>query len=1198
MKRSALIKELFREIWRSRNRFLSILAIIALGTGFFAGVKSTAPDMLESAWKYYDDSRLMDFRAVTTLGITQEDLDALAQVGDVMPGYSVTVMGHAEGDDAEKVVQVLDLGDGSMNVPELVEGRLPQAPGECVVENGANTPASFQVGATLVLSSGDEDSPLTDTLAHTELTVVGVVESPLYISMERGYTTLGSGKVNTFILVLPEEFVLDVYTDAYIRVPEAQGVDPFSDAYETLVREKTEELEAIGSQRAPLRLEEIREDAQAELDDARAELEEGRQTQAQELADARQELDEGWAELEQGRLDAQAELDDARAQLDDGWDAYNSGLADYEAGRKTMEDGIAQGEAQLEESHAQLTAQEAVYAENLEAYEAGQAAYDEAYPGTVAQLEAAQAQTDQGSAALAQAREQWTGVQTLAQGTAALMEAYRTAALPGEAASPAVVSQAAALDALLTQTGAEAVGFPELLEQYIRLDPAQAPQEKAALEQALETALAGVQAILDAQQTQLDAQTEALEAAQAEIDAGYAQLEETGATLQESKAALDAGREALDAGWAQYEAGVEALEAQRTQGETELADAKAVLDASLEELNQGEADYAQGKAEAEAELADAEAELEQGEADYAQGKADSDAELADAQREIDEGQADVDALEAPEWYIFDRDDNPGYSEFETNAMRVDAIAKVFPVFFIMVALLVSLTTMTRMVEENRTQIGTMKALGYGGGAIASKYILYAAMASVLGTVLGLTVGFYLFPTVIFNAYRIMYRMPGVMTPFRWDYAIGCGLTACLSTTVAALMACAGELRAVPATSMRPRAPKSGKRILLERAGGLWRRLGFMTKVTARNLFRYKKRLLMTVVGICGCTALMLTGYALREAITSIETLQFEEIFTYDLLGSLAEDADAQAVGELLEENPRVADSTLLLSRSLDVEANNQSQSVTLFVPQKVEEMDRYITLRERVGHAPLTLEDDGVIITEKLSRLLDLQVGDTVFLREELEGREAVVLGVTENYVNNYVYMTPALYASLWGEEPPYNTFAANMDSPDSREALASDLLEVEDIQGLSFSSDIASSFRDAMKSLDLIVLVIIVTAGALAFIVLYNLTNINVGERVRELATVKVLGFYDGETAAYIYRENIAATCMGIALGLVGGIFLSRFVIHTAELDTVMFAQTISLSSYLAAAALTLAFTLVVNVALYFRLKRLDMVESLKGVE
>ena len=661
----------------------------------------------------------------------------------------------------------------------------------------------------------------------------------------------------------------------------------------------------------------------------------------------------------------------------------------------------------------------------------------------------------------------------------------------------------------------------------------------------------------------------------------------------------------------QYQAFTE----QKNSGAERLASGQAEIDRNRAELTSRQTQMQQQETDAAVQFADAQRQIDDGWLEYQDGlstleqeKADSDRKLADAETEIADAEQELEKLSSPKGYAFDRTYYPGYAEYGTDAERVDNIARVFPVFFILVAMLVCLTTMTRMVEEHRTQIGTLKALGYSKAAIIGKYLIYAIAASFLGSIAGVLLCSKLFPLVIFEAYRIMYVMPDLIAPIRWDYAIFSTIIAVLCTSLAAFLSCYAELFAPPAQLMRPKSPKAGKRVFLEKIPFLWNRLSFIYKVTIRNIFRYKKRVIMTVIGIAGCTALMLAGFGLQYAIASIVPKQFEEIFLYDVIVMVQDDLSTEEKQQLsndLDQSGYISDHMPVLQKTLDASGNGATKGVTMFVLSDPTQMEQYISLQERESRKKLTLNDQGVIINEKLAKLLQLEVGDSIELSNENGGVvSAVVSGITENYTMNFVYLTPNYYEAVFETAPDYNGVVINMSMDDSltkeetKEALSVELISHESILGLSFSDDNSNSFRDIVSSLNYIVLLIIVSAGALAFVVLYNLVNVNVAERTRELATIKVLGFYDKEVSSYVYRENVFCTILGILGGFILGVYLERFIVQTAEVDAVMFTPGINFMSYVYAAALTLLFTVMVNFVLHFKLKKLDMVESMKSIE
>lgn len=556
-------------------------------------------------------------------------------------------------------------------------------------------------------------------------------------------------------------------------------------------------------------------------------------------------------------------------------------------------------------------------------------------------------------------------------------------------------------------------------------------------------------------------------------------------------------------------------------------------------------------------------------------------------------------------FVLDRADNPGYLEYKSNTDRVDSLAVIFPVFFIMIAALVSLTTMSRMVEERRLQIGTLKALGYSNGEIMLKFLVYGTLASVAGTVAGLAMGFTLFPSVIYNAYSDLYNLPELQLGFYMSYSVICLLVALLCTTMTVFIATKVELRSNASVLMRPRTPKSGQRILLERIAFLWRRLSFVQKVTARNLFRYKQRMFMTVFGVAGCTALIFTGFSLKDSIAGIAGQQFGGIMKYNIAVAFHDNGDSEArtaYEHLLAEENAISGTMDVVQEAMVARSKGAgNQEVTVFVPSRPEKLGDFVALQDRKTGERKELTDQGAVITEKLSKLYDLAPGDTLTVANlDNETYSIKIAAITENYVMHYIYMTPAYYAEVFQVEPVYNTQLLNASTTDEawEEDMGAKLIANEQVALVSFSSGVGVAFAETLKSMDVVIVVLVLSAAALAFVVLYNLTNINVSERIRELCTIKVLGFYDKEVTMYIYRENILLSLLGILAGSFLGIFLHRFVLATAELDATMFAPVAKWQSYAYSALLTLAFSAIVMVFMHLKLKRVDMIEALKAVE
>ena len=1354
----ALRKEFWMEIRKSKSRFISILLIVALGVAFFSGIQASSPDMRYSGDAYYDESSLMDIKVVGTMGLTSDDVSSIESIDGIESAegaWSTDVM-CGEG-QKQKVLHIESIND-TVNKLDVQEGRLPEKSGEIFLDSTFASSNEYKVGDKVALRE-EGDSPV---LVTTEYTVVGTGRSPLYISFNRGNTTLGTGEVNGFGYVLPEDFDQEIYTQIYVTVHGAKGLTSYTDGYENLIAKIKDRVENIADDRCQIRLASVKADAQEEIDDAQKKLDDGKKEADEKLADAKEELDKGEKDLEDGRQEyedgksqledakteladgkkqledakteladgknqledakaqladgksqlesarsqlssSKSQLDTARSQLDDGWSQVSaakaqladgqaqldsaqkqvtSGLAELEENQKTLDenkaklaDGKAQieaGEQQLEAAKQTLTTKQSELDQSKAEITAGQQqiestrtqlnAQKQQITDGLSQVSAGEAQLQDGISALESAKAQLTELQSQLE----IVRASYNAALENPDASQEEIDiLAAQVSALEEQEAA--------VSQQIQASEAQIEsqrQQLAATRSELESGLAAVEdglSQLSQKESELNAGREQITAGQAEIDAGWIQIQEQENTLAASKAEIEAGEQELEKGQKQLKAAKKKLnKAQKeidSNAET-LAAGQAELDANVAKLNDSEAQYASGLeqynsgarqiaeneakltsgeqeiAENEAKLADGEKEiadnekkladgekeitdnekklqdavkdLKKGEKDLADGKKeyedakkDAEDEIAENQQKLDDAKKELEDLEMPEWMVTDREELPEYTDYGDNADRLRNIGQVFPVIFFLVAALISLTTMTRMVEEQRTQIGTLKALGYKKSAIAAKYICYAFFATLLGSVLGMLIGEKIIPYIIITAYGIMYH--NVANTISIDYQPGFALIASTASVVctvgATLFASGKELQETPASLMRPPAPKEGKRVLLERLTFIWKHLSFSWKSTIRNLFRYKKRLIMTVFGIAGSMGLMLVGFGIQDSISDIAAIQYRELQHYD--GMVIEDSDATEeehaeLFEYMKENEQIAHCNRVQMTKISAPKGSSNISIYLFVPESLSEFARDVTLKNRITGETYELTDEGAAISEKTASLLGLKVGDMIPLKKGDKEYKVRVAVITENYMSHYLYMTPRVYEQTFGEMPEYENIVFTMqeDCKDDLEMAGTRILANPGALSISYTSSLASQVDRMLSTLDAVILVLIVSAGMLAFVVLYNLNNINITERQRELATLKVLGFYDGEVSQYVLRENVILTVLGIMFGAVFGILIHRYVITTVEVDAVMFGRNIKPLSFLYSGILTSIFSIVVNGVMHFKLKTIDMVESLKSVE
>lgn len=1099
--RNRLVTDTLREVHHTFPRFLSLLVLSALAVCFLAGLRATAPDMKLSADAYFDQQNLMDLHIASTLGLTQEDVDAIAEeegVASVQGAYTIDAL--VPMDNQEMVVKVLSYsGEGDVNQPALVEGRLPEGEDECLVEPLFLELSGLSIGDTISLDTGEGD--YADALSVEEVTIVGTANSPLYIALDRGSSTLGTGSVDAFLILPVESFTMDYYTDAYLLAEGASELETYSDEYEELVDQLAQQLEPLSKERSALRYDE----ASQAISDAEDEL-------AQAEEEANQQLTDAEAEITSSRQ----ELDDAKQQLEDAKKQLDSGEAQYAAGME-----------QLESGWQALDAASLELEDGKEQYEQGQTAYQAAL--ALYQIQAAAVERQ-----LETQAELEASTQARTQATQAALQAATEAALE---------------DPL------------SYMEVYNRVYE--------------ET----YQSVYDTAYAQAYAQAQ-------ENSSQWQELQTSKAQLDQTKAQLDAAKAQLNQGEIEYRAGVRQLESSQRQ-----------LEASREELDQGWEDYETGLQQWE----DGEKAYQEGYESYTQSRQEAEDQLKDGRKEVEQAKRDLTLLEDGEWYILDRNTNTGYVSYSMDADRIANLAAVFPLIFFLVAALVSLTTMTRMVEEQRTTIGGLKAMGFSRGSIAIKYVGYGFLSSVIGAVLGLAVGLTLLPWIICTAWSAMYTIGDIHYSFEAATSLLAAGAAVGTVTLAALLACFSTLAATPAQLMRPKAPPVGKRIFLERITPLWRKLSFHYKITLRNLFRYQKRFWMTVAGIGGCAALIVTAFGVRGSIMGVMEEQFDVLYHYTAQVGLVDEItplELEEVEDTLSESGLVDDSLACRVETVTAQSESYTLDCYLQTTPSQEELSRFVELRHRTDDVPVTLPDDGAVITEKTASLLGVEVGDTITL--DGESRVTItVADITEHYVQHYIYVSDTYYETLFGEAPTANTVLVDFPVEESGAGeLESQLVSLDGVSSLTLLSDTADTFSSSMESVDYAVILIIFCAAALAFVVLMNLTNINITERLRELATLKVLGFYNREVSAYIYRENAILTVFGVLAGMVLGKFLHQWLILTVEVDMVMFDRVLDLSSYLWAAVLTVVFSLAVNLTARRKLRDLDMVEALKSVE
>ena len=1208
MKKNILRKDFIIEIKKTMGRFVSIFFIVALGVAFYSGIRASEPSMRFTADQYFDDSELMDLKVMGTMGLTKADIKAIGKVSGIEAvegGYSKDVLCPVG--DNEKVVHMLSM-QKNFNQVSVVKGRLPEKAGECLVDEDFLSYTDLKVGDTVTFHSGDGEA-LTDSLVTDTYKIVGIGNSPLYISFGRGSSTIGTGEISGFVVVDKASFDMDVYTEAYVKVSGAEEKTAFTDEYNNLSDAAKEAVSAIEEERCAARKQEIVDEANEkladsektvneksqELENAKKELESGKSKAAEELEKAKQQLTDGEAELADAKqqiADGETQLADAKAQLNDKQAQLDSAETQYESGK-----------AQLDQKEQELADAEQVYLSNYSKYMPIITAGKEQITAGKSQIADGKKQLDEGLAPLNQLKDGLAVIEDeISQCDSGIAELQKQindgytlyqeyVKIPKENRNEEEQAYVEKWENLNTQLG-DMQERKKLLENAKQEKLNQAGFATEADLEAQITSLTKQKADLDAkekallqQEQTLAAQEEELLSAGRQITDGKSQIAAARSQLDSTKSQITDGKAQILSAWAllnEKEDTLNASKAQLASGEQELAD--------------GRSKYEQAAKEAEEQITDGQAKITDGEK-----------QLTDAKQQIADAKAEIKKIENPKWYVQTREDAlTEYQGYGDNADRMRSIGKVFPVLFFLVAALISLTTMTRMVEEQRVQIGTMKALGYGKAAIAGKYIGYALIATLGGSIFGVLAGEKILPFIIIYAYMILYKhLPAILVPYHMSYALQASGIAVACTLIATIASCYKELAAEPAELMRPAAPKQGKRILLERIGIIWKHLNFTWKSTVRNLIRYKKRFFMTIFGIGGCMALMVVGFGLKDCIYEIVSLQYEKVQFYDAATYMSDDIseeNRQQLHDYLDQNADIKETIEARMQKTDVKSASGKKTLYLMVPSDNEKIEDFLSFHSRTNKDEVySLKKDEVILTEKIASLLNVKVGDELTIEDEDRGDQTVTVGaICENYMSHYLYLSPEKYEELYGVPAEYNTiiYSVKDGKDDQIEKIGTKLLSMDGVLNVSYTSSIEGRLDDMLRSLNLVIVVLIVSAGMLAFVVLYNLNNINITERQRELATLKVLGFYDGEVASYVYRENILLTIIGSVVGMVLGNLLHRYIILTVEVEEAMFGRQIHWQSYLYSFLFTVAFSLFVNWVMFYKLKKIDMVESLKSVE
>lgn len=1076
MKRNAMRRNLRNSILRSLGRYIAIAAIIALGAGIFVGLLMTKSDMLATGQQYMDQQNMFDIRLVSTYGWAEEQLEKARTLEGIesAEGVFYTDLVATFGDNPEEQVYRFYSIPDRLNEIVLLGGRMPEHMGECLLD-GYHKDDSVLGKKILVSASSNEEEDL-EALKLFQYTVVGYISSPLYMDMNRGTTSVGSGSLSGYVFLPQESVSADYYSEIHLKLPGNHTV--YSDVYNDFLEDTVDAIEPYAEQLGQERFDAVKAEAEEEYQDG-----------YQEYLDGVEEYEEGKLEAEQELADALQELKDGEQEIKDNQWKLENAERDLYNGKITVKENIVSVNTQRNE----LAAQKAQL-ESIKSMQAGRRAELEAQYGSLSSILAAPGELKSVNEKISQVQEELNHTDSSDSETIAALQEK----LSG------LVAQKGKLEEKAANAGEAA----EIQGVLTGLDQVYAGEQK-----------------LNAAHKQLKEALEEIEINITKVYNGYEDLEEA--------------RQDLAEGWE---------------------------------------DYYEGKAEAEEELADAAQELE------------------DARIDLAEAREDIDSMEKPDIMVLDRNSNVGYNNLSSSADIVQGVARVIPVFFLLIASLVCITTMTRMIEEERTQIGTLKALGYSSAAIVSKYLFYAGSSAILGCSLGILAGCSVFPMTIWEAYKMMLHIPlDMVLTVNWTLSILVVTVYLMVILAVTWYCCHRTLEEVPAELIRPKAPDTGKALLVERLP-FWSRISFLNKVTIRNIFRYRQRLAMMLVGIGGCTALLVTGFGLRDSIVNVVDYQFEKVTHYDLEVYFRDDLDTKDKEEFLKELGPEMNSMFYHQSSFDLDFNNRIKEIYLIAAG--EELTSFIHF-QRGKDAVSMPQVNEVVLSVGVAEAMGIHVGDALTMRNsDMETLSLTVSGIYDNHVDNYAVIIPETIQAQWGKLPAQEMAFVSLPDGADVYSMGASLTELNTVMNVSVSADRADMVKNMMDALDMVIVLVVFCAGLLAVTVLYNLTNININERIREIATIKVLGFNASETASYVFKENMTLTVAGSVLGLALGYLLLVFVIAQVKIDTVWFKPLVMPVSYVYSLVLTWLSAIAVNFIFYFKLQKINMAEALKSVE
>ena len=1172
-----LWKDIRRLIRSTKGRFFSLTTIVLIGVSFFVGISSVSTIMGTSVDIYDDELNLKDITIYSNYGFDDDDIEAISKLDhiDTVEGaHFVDVLGLCEETTYVTRIHSYDTNH-KINEFKLVSGRMPQNDHEVLAENGTEMISGFALGSKVKLSRPDND--LDDYLSVDEVTVVGTIDTPVYLNETKENSTLSNQVLRTYLYIPSTAFCEDYYTEVNVLIEDAKEMNSFSDKYANYTEEVKEEIETFSKSQAEKRKDSVLSEALEKYNDGLQEYNDGKKEFDEKISDAEKEI----ADNEQKIVDAEKEIAEGYQKLQDAEDEVTRGEIDGANQIHGARNQISAGTNTLNESKEELKKQK------------------EELQQTISQIDSGIEQLNQVVELLnryIQVRDGLTTVNTTLSGLQSDDISFLIGILKQlDSETPLSYVPSDYQEGIVTMIQTLKQINESFNSEYEFAEPVTVGDLTNLYDQTIYI-LNTQKLTLENTKLQLDAAINQAGIQEDEVDTKLVEYQTQIETLKGNKKQIEDGLQ-------EAEEKISVAEQELVKAYEKTVNASVELDEKIADARKEIAENRQKLVDSEAELKDAKQKIVDAKEELETSRVDGEQELIDAKAKLDKAYQDIQDLDDAKWTVLDRTSHYSSATYKGTIEQMQAIANIFPVFFLLVAALVCLTTMTRMVDEQRGQIGVMRALGYSEFKCASKYLIYAALATIIGEILGTIFGMMVFPPIIYTLWRMMYILPDLKFEIPWKLVITSSLIFLVVMELTTYNACRKDTKEVPAQLLRPKAPKLGKSTFIEKIGFIWKHLSFTWKITVRNLIRYKKRFFMTVFGVAGCTALLVTGWGVRDSVKAMVDIQFDDIIYYDGIVSVGDEVTVSEFNSLVQDiknRDDVKNVISMMDYNAVIDNDSEEETVYVYAFENSQDITGFLNLRTRKNHTPIELNDHGVVISEKLAENLGLSVGDSISL-ESKDGvkKDVKVSGICEMYIQHYVFMTQNYYNEIFDTKGSSNAICVEINGDDTVSLnFQKDIVNHDYVNSITFNESVLNNFRTMANSLDLVVWVLLIASMSLAFVVLGNLTNVNISERQREIATLKVLGFRKNEVQNYIYKENNVLTFIGAIVGIPVGTLLHHYIMRQVEMDYIMFGRSVQPLSYLYSVTFTIVFGLLVNFFMRKKLKNIDMIESLKSVE